>query len=74
MLGTFPHSFYQATILPNGNFPSGNFPNEQFPKRILPKSALAAALGLIAAMWRLRKPNQTLGKLLLGKLKLGKMP
>ena len=56
------------SILPNGNFPSGNFPNVQFPKRILPKSVLAAALGPISATWRLRKPNQTLGELLLGKL------
>ena len=73
MLGTFPNDFPKLQ-LPKGIFTSGNFPNVEFTKRQLPKSVLAAAIGPHCSLRRLRGPNLTCGKLLLGKLHIWESP
>ena len=68
LLGSFPKNFSLVATSQLCNFPSGNFPSLSYPQCLAPQHALVAALGLHCNLRRLRGPNITFGKLLLGKL------
>ena len=65
--------YFPWNIFTSSNFPFGYFHNEQFPNRQLPQPQrltpafiLVIALGPHFALWRIGRPNLTLGKFLFG--------
>ena len=75
--GNFPRVLFEAATSQLCNFPSGNFPSLSWPQRSASLSFLVTSLSLQPAApqeGNCRLVYLTFGKLLLGKLSLGKIP